>query len=129
MAVRADFDLQIMTQRGAREERIPAAANHVGVFVFRMNAGFHGVYERKAPLQKKGAQCSHATGAPQAKDDRHARDKNSTAAARQPVGKLSTKAVDKCVDSVHLSERQRLQKCDIVKLIKNSPPIFPIILQ
>lgn len=41
VAVRAHFDLQIVAQRRARQELVPTAAGDVGVFVFRMDAGFH----------------------------------------------------------------------------------------
>jgi hypothetical protein len=41
MAVRAHFDLQILAQRGARQEIIPAGAGDRDFFVFGMNAGFH----------------------------------------------------------------------------------------
>src|SRR5882672_2287854 len=41
MAVRAHFDLQIVAERGTGGERVPAAAGHGDVFVFRMNGRFH----------------------------------------------------------------------------------------
>src|SRR3954470_8688849 len=37
MAVRADFDLQVMTQRRTRQERVAAGTGHVCVFVLGMN--------------------------------------------------------------------------------------------
>ena len=43
MAVRAHFDLQIVSQSRPRLERIPAGAGHGNFFVFRMRIGFHGV--------------------------------------------------------------------------------------
>jgi hypothetical protein len=51
MAVRAHFDLQIVSQRRARLERIAAAAVDGNFFVLGMNAGFHGS-RRWASLEK-----------------------------------------------------------------------------
>lgn len=41
MAVRAHFDLQVMTQCRARDKYVATAASHIDVFVIGMNAGFH----------------------------------------------------------------------------------------
>lgn len=41
MTVRAHLDLQVMPERGARLERVPAAAGDGDLFVFGMDAGFH----------------------------------------------------------------------------------------
>jgi hypothetical protein len=70
MAVRADFDLQIMTERGTRNERVPAAAGHSRLFVLRVDAGFHGRGRAcSASVGKKGAQCSDEELASQEKID------------------------------------------------------------
>ena len=42
VAVRADFDLQIVAQRRARVEGVPAAAGHRDLFVVGMDSVFHG---------------------------------------------------------------------------------------
>ena len=42
MAVRADFDLQVVSQSRARLERIPARAGDTDFFVIGMRIGFHG---------------------------------------------------------------------------------------
>jgi len=42
MAVRADFDLEIVSQSRARLERIPAGAGNTDFFIFGMRIGFHG---------------------------------------------------------------------------------------
>lgn len=54
MAIRADFDLQVVAQRRTRWKRVAAAAGHGNVFVLRMNAGFHGVAGLE-PGSEKGA--------------------------------------------------------------------------
>ena len=56
MAVRADFDLQIMAEGRARNERVTAAAGHGRVFVLRVNSGFHDLSgEWFRPLEKRRA--------------------------------------------------------------------------
>jgi hypothetical protein len=60
MAVGADLDLQVMTQRGARNEGVTAAADHVDLFVLRMDTVFHGAVSGGGSGWKKGAKCSHA---------------------------------------------------------------------
>ena len=64
VAVRADFDLQVVSERGTRDERVPAAAGHGGLFIFGMDAGFHGFERISAPGEKVG-QCSDAGTLPQ----------------------------------------------------------------
>lgn len=68
VAVRADFDLQVVSERGTGDERVPAAAGHGGLFVFGMDAGFHGfegLFERLSAPGEKVAQCSDAGPLPQ----------------------------------------------------------------
>ena len=68
MAVRAHLDLQIVTERRARDERVATAARHRRLLVLRMDARLHcpvRVVERPPP--KKGAQCSDASGGLQEK--------------------------------------------------------------
>jgi hypothetical protein len=67
MAVRADFDLQVVAQRRTRDERVPAGAGHSRVFVLGMDSGFHDSKSALALPRKKGAQCSHAGSTEQAK--------------------------------------------------------------
>ena len=54
MAVGADFDLQVMAQRGAGNKGVTATADHVDRFVFGMYAVFHGALLGGGPGQKKG---------------------------------------------------------------------------
>lgn len=49
MAVRADFDLQVVTQSGTRLERVAAGTGHHRVFVLRMDIRFHRVTATDAP--------------------------------------------------------------------------------
>ena len=42
VAVRAHFDLQVVTQRRTRLEGVAAGAAHVDFLVIRMRIGFHG---------------------------------------------------------------------------------------
>ena len=70
VAAGADFDLQVMTQRGAGNEAVTAAADHVDLFVFGMDAVFHGAVSGGGPGGKKGAQCSDAGLASQEKNFR-----------------------------------------------------------
>ena len=60
VAVRADFDLQIVTEGRARVEGVPAAAGHGDLFVLGMDSVFHGTLGAVRRLQEKGAQCSDA---------------------------------------------------------------------
>src|SRR4029079_10513530 len=59
MAVRADFDLQVVTEGRARVEGVPAAAGHRDLFVLGVDSVFHG-YRPVRRLGEKGAQCSDA---------------------------------------------------------------------
>jgi hypothetical protein len=61
MAVRADFDLQVVTEGRARMEGVPAAAGHRDLFVFGMDCVFHGLPTPVRRLGEKGAQCSDAS--------------------------------------------------------------------
>jgi hypothetical protein len=54
MAVRTDFDLQIVPKRRARDERVPAAAHHGRIFVFGMNSGLHDFRSPQALPAEKG---------------------------------------------------------------------------
>ena len=45
VAARAHFDLQVMTQRGARLEDVAARAGHVDLFVVRVGGRFHGTLD------------------------------------------------------------------------------------
>src|SRR5262249_2067085 len=61
MAVRADFDLQVVAEGRARGEGIPAAASDGDVFVIGVDGFFHGVLAggiTGGPVPQKGAQCS-----------------------------------------------------------------------
>jgi hypothetical protein len=62
MAVRADFDLEVVSQSRLRFERIPAGAGDADFFVFGMRIGFHefSLSGRSLPAghKKKGAQSS-----------------------------------------------------------------------
>ena len=42
MAVRADFDLEVVSQSRLRLERVAAGAAHADFFVVGMRVGFHG---------------------------------------------------------------------------------------
>ena len=42
MAIRADFDRQVVSQSRPRLECVPARAGDADFFVFRMRIGFHG---------------------------------------------------------------------------------------
>lgn len=101
MTVRAHFDLQILTQRRAGEERVAAATRHRRVFIFGMDSGLHD--DSRAPhgrrLEKKGAQCSHGMGQPQQENDPITRAFVADEGSHLAVRNLSTKPVDKCVDS------------------------------
>ena len=70
MAVRAHFDLQIVTKRRTRRERVTATTGHGDFLVVGMNAGFHGIAGLLSPegLRKMGAQCSRTHR--QSQDDR-----------------------------------------------------------
>ena len=67
MAVRADFDLQIVPKGRARVEGVPAAAGHRDLFVLGVDCVFHGLPTPVRRLGEKGAQCSDAGQAPQEK--------------------------------------------------------------
>jgi hypothetical protein len=54
VAVRADFDLQVMTKRRARDERVPATADHCRLFIFGMDSGFHDCKSAMRSLEKRG---------------------------------------------------------------------------
>jgi hypothetical protein len=78
-----------------------------------------------APLRKKAAQCSDAHP--------HRQEKIASEIAgsrlRAAPSRLSTKAVDKCVDYKAGERHAGLQKCATVKLVKFSPPNFPLFTQ
>src|SRR5512138_2825878 len=67
MAVRADFDLQVVTEGRARVEGVPAAAGHRDLFVLGVDSVFHGLPASLRRLNEKGAQCSDAGPASQEK--------------------------------------------------------------
>src|SRR5688572_32786217 len=62
MAVGTDFDLQVMTQRGAGNEGVTAAADHVDRFVLGMDAVFHGTVSVGGPGGKKGRSVDADSG-------------------------------------------------------------------
>src|ERR1044071_70315 len=53
VAVRADFDLQVVPQRRARVEGVPAAAGHRDLFVLWMDSVFHDCRRLCAARAKK----------------------------------------------------------------------------
>jgi hypothetical protein len=52
---RAHFDLEIVPERGARDELVPAAAGHSRLFVLRMDSVFHCVLSAMRSLEKRRA--------------------------------------------------------------------------
>jgi hypothetical protein len=117
MAVRADFDLQIVPERRARDERVPAAAGDSRLFVFRMDSGLHERV-RLADASEKGAQFSHQSrGSQQATTDNAAVGRLSVRLTANAL-ELSTKVVDNFVDEGPRSWRKSRPYGVLVKLVK-----------
>src|SRR6185369_95065 len=62
MAVRADFDLQVVTEGRARVEGVPAAAGHRDLFVLGVDSVFHGYRRRCAAWAKKARSVATQVG-------------------------------------------------------------------
>src|SRR5450755_4155747 len=60
MAVGADFDLQILAERRARRESVPAGAGDRHVFIFRMNRSFHERLEKVGDAKRGASLAAHS---------------------------------------------------------------------
>ena len=96
MAVRADFDLQIVTKRRTRRECVAATTGHCDFLVVGMDAGFHGIVGLLGPegLRKMGAQCSFTHHQLQDDGSNCLRGRS----RRKVQKRLSTNFVDNSVD-------------------------------
>jgi hypothetical protein len=116
VAVGADFNLQIVPERRPRQERVTAAAADGGLFVLRVDSGFHDLLGDIRPLEK-GAQCSGAHDRSQGKWRSPTAFQLSPRRCPEYVGGLSTKAVDNSVDGCLAADRDIRRKQHIVTLV------------
>ncbi len=119
VAVRADFDLQVVSESGTGHKRVPAAAGHGRIFVLGVNRGFHGVGRQSAPLKRARSVTTRARHCKAQMFGRQCRG-----AEGGPYLRLSTNPVDKCVDDRSSQTMKKLQGSDIVKLVIFSPGHF-----
>ena len=125
VAVRADFNLQVLSEGRHRLKGVPAAALHGDHFVLGMNAGLHGFYWAPlmgAPLGNGARSVAMKTGHDKLRIVRpvlgRTMPRASSSAPFRCKRRLSTKPVDKSVEETPQEGRQCRCECENVMLLK-----------